>query len=367
MSNKEGRKNPVIAELQLKEDIILVKSSQEVFGRPAKVSKKKKTVATQLSRSDDFSRSAPVLPYCSVEKGAGKELGDLIDRALPGESFKAKFGSDMTDTYFVKNEMSKRMKDLEHSKHALQSSIRPLDHMKTVLRMPNIVRTFHHMSRIIRRERLTKALTTWKSFILSHRDHESFLKNQKKHAAAVLQRFWRVSKARQELYARRKKIEMKDRRRSTHAVSKIETNYLKYKTVKEKRAAAAELMKGKSYLSAVLIQKIFRGWVARAWRVNCLRILLLKDLRAWADGNIQKLLDRQSKHINRIVIEMSQWIDKCVSILLGLQDVKTTHMLLRSIGITSIPPRPIRKQPKTATVRSCRKVSRHYCYLYEIE
>lgn len=353
MSYKEGSKNPVITELQLKEDLILVKSSQEVFGRHSKFSKKKKSGSDQLQKSDEFSRSSPVLPYCSLEKGAGKELTALIDRTIPGESFKTKFGSDMADTYSVQKELSNRMKELERSKYILQSSIKPLDHLRTALRMPNILRTFHRIDKICRRERLSKSLNNWKLFTSSHRDYAMLLGDRKRHAVGVLQQFWRASRARRELYARRKTKKLQDHRRSSCAVLKIENKFIKYKAAKQNRKIASDIMQEKACRCAIRIQSAFRGWIARSLRVDCLRILLLKDLRAWAEGNIQKLFDRPGDCIFETEV---MCIDKLCACQKGLQDAKTTHMLLQSVALTSIPPRPMRLLPKITTVISCRKV-----------
>lgn len=296
MSKEETRKNPKITELELKEDIILVRSSQEQFGRPSKVPKKKKiTTPGRPKRDYEFSRSAHTLPHCSLESGVGRELGALIDQAVPNESFKSKFGSDLAEPHHVKKALKDKMDELDRRKHEIEASYSFLPALHIVLRMPNVVKTLHLMSTLIRKERINRALKTWKTYVLMYNAYLEFESGKKRHAAAVLQRFWRASKARKDLYERRKKRQQQQRRKSSIAVSRIESNYKRYRKEKEKKESAAGKLLVRRQEASVLIQRVFRGWVGRSWRVDCLRVLLLKDMRSWADGNIQKLLERSSE------------------------------------------------------------------------
>ena len=292
---REGRKNPTITDLSFKDDIILVRSSQEVFGRPPKVKKKSSETGSPLRKNDELSRSSPISPYCSLENGMGKEMRDIVGRYIPGEPRKAKFGKDLADTYHVKRSLADKMKELNHMKQELELSNTSPPLLVTVLRMPNVQRTLRLITTIIRRERLARTMKIWQHFISTKMAVLQLALTRENRAVVAVQRVWRVSRARAELYRRRDMRLREERRRSSAAVATIESSYKKHVAAKKLKASAEEDLNYQRTASAKTLQRMFRGWRGRAWRVNSLRVLLLKDLRSWADGSIQKLVDRPGK------------------------------------------------------------------------
>jgi hypothetical protein len=89
---------------------------------------------------------------------------------------------------------------------------------------------------------------------------------------------------------------MKARQQQEHAAGKhIFTVLRKFIVCRMAAKMLREKRLRRHHCMALRIQRVFRGKVARAWRTEQLRLLLLQDLRDWAVGNIQKLIERPTQ------------------------------------------------------------------------
>jgi hypothetical protein len=286
-------------------DILLTHTSQEIFGRKStnrstdKNRSHKKDVASKkalLSKSLQGPLFYPNATKVSENASdSGLKLANQLDRNNIEHNLR--IGNDLKEVNSVKDSFEQKLQDISRftaptEETAIQRKKRIL---LLTLQMPNYVRLLNKIARRRRRRLFSQVMHTWKTTTVALRALEKLIHGRELEGALRVQRAWRrrqVMKKQQ----RKKYLALKAQQKKEHlAEQRIHQSLrnllhrrIAQKVVNKKRAQRRVQM-------AILIQKVFRGLRGRAWRTEQLRLLLLQDLREWAGGNIQKLIERPSK------------------------------------------------------------------------
>ena len=287
-------------------DILLTHTSQEVFGRKATTNSSpdktrgrgKKDLANKkalLSKSLQGPLFHPNVTKVSEHaSGSGLKLAHQLDSNNIEHNLRV--GNDLKEVHSIKDSFEQKLQDISRYKAPAEetASQRKRRILLLTLQMPNYVRLFNNIARQRRSRIFAQVLHTWKTSTIALRALEKFILGKEMEAAMRVQRAWKKRKI-MKIYQHKKYLAMKARQKKEYLASQQITQWLRnfvqrriaMRIVAVKRLQRQEKM-------AVHIQKMFRGLVGRAWRTEQLRLLLLQDLRDWAGGNVQKLIERPS-------------------------------------------------------------------------
>lgn len=238
------------------------------------------------------------------------------------------------------NEIKKLKQDLQ------QSNEQESSYLKIILQMPNVHRSLFFLVKISHRFKKEKRFRVWKEKISQWKDFESQKIRQQKKIWIQTQRLWRESIAREHLYSRRERKAQEQQIRfetAAHLIQKIFFFYRKNKERFERRSRRLEQERRfrRESEEIVKIQKAYRGWRGRCLYCDQWRVHLLQEMRLWANGNVQKLLERSS-----------------------MQDPRVYQALLKAIAICSHHSRPLRLLPSLAIIKQSYAVRlcRHFLF-----
>jgi hypothetical protein len=182
--------------------------------------------------------------------------------------------------------MDARMRKCLDATVAAHKDIPPtVNALRFVLTMPNLLRHLQFISRLIERTRLTHGMKRWKRLCMIGR-----LRRQ--HSVKRIQVSWREAVVRKSEKIRKKNDEAERKRKMEHAVRLIQINLYKrliYMRIHHRGRKKRER-------NAIVLQRVFRGFVVRCKRIDDVRIHLVQLLRRWAQGCTDKLLTNPCKH-----------------------------------------------------------------------
>lgn len=289
----------------LSDDMLLTHTSQEMFGRrtPAKAAtdkerlNKRGVVNKKLALSKSL-QGPPSTPKASVThaSGSGLRLASQLDRNKIQHNLHV--GDDLKVVNSVKEFFEQRLQEMSHPRTTEQGETPQQRRQRVLLltlQMPNYLRLLLKIARRRRTRIYSHAMRVWKTNTVALRALEKIIYGRTIDAARCLQRTWRRRHATMRLRRKQKQERRARQQEEARAAQRIAESL---KQVAQRRAARQEVLalrEERRERMAVRVQTVFRGWVARAWRTEQLRRLLLQDLRDWAAGNIQKLIDRPTQ------------------------------------------------------------------------
>ncbi len=169
----------------------------------------------------------------------------------------------------------------------------------TALRMPQIDNLLRRLSKKIRYAMLYHQFYSWKSVWFEWHEKKMELLQLKIKNTIIIQCFIRKFLARRRVARRRLALSHQKQALRMKSVLLIQCairRKLAYKRIRKVRNLKSDKYRQSS---AILIQKVFRGYVGRGEFILKHRTRLIKQLRSWAHGPISKLLHITGKTISQ--------------------------------------------------------------------
>jgi hypothetical protein len=285
-----------------KEDILLSKTSQEVFGRKIGTPKTKKTSLETLSVRE-LNRKPPITTpsqSSSLNTATGKRLQQRVDRTLPSQSFLNQFADDMKDTREVERALQQNLRLLSSQKRKLERSYdKDSKYLVMILQMPNVIRTLFMASELLNRSRRLNGFRRWNLIIARMKFVEAQRLRRQRRILNRTEQLWLRSVARHQIFQRREQVIAEQQLRFDSSVRIIQRLFLFHHRNQElcrQSLLKREQERRFKYQTEEIqkIQRVYRGWRGRCLYRDKWRLLLLLEMRQWSNGNIQKLLDRSS-------------------------------------------------------------------------
>jgi hypothetical protein len=311
-----------------KEDLILVKSSQEIYGRNNLLKKDKKHLTHRKINGNEKKKTIESPPLVSL--GGGLVSLQTLNRSKSSQSHA------MDETQEIEKLFQKKLDEIIKLKQSLQQSHNKKgdsNYLVMILQMPNVHRTLFFVSKILHRLRKEKGFRCWKLIISQMKYFEFQQIRKQKQIFLQTQRLWLESKTRENLYLRREQRAKEQQIQfdtAAHLIQKIFLFYRKNKERCQQRFQRQQQQQRfqRETVAIVKIQRAYRGWRGRCLYCDQWRVYLLQEMRRWGHGNVQNLLERTS-----------------------MQDPRSYQALLSAIAICSHHSRPLRLLPSVAIIK----------------
>jgi hypothetical protein len=332
--------NQLKPSLTLREDLVLIKSSQDISGQNNLIQRDQKH---HLPRRK-FNETKKIIesPHILASPVDDFSILKAINRKKSSTSVAA-----MTDeTHEIEQIFQKKLNDIMKLKQDLQrSDQQDRNYLRMLLQMPNVHRSLFFLSKISHRLKKEKGFRCWKLNVAQMKYSETQKIRRHQQILSQTQRLWNDSHARESLYLRRARRAKEQQLQFDSAAQLIQKIFFFYRKNKERsqkrsRQLQQEQRFRRETAEIVKIQRAYRGWRGRCLYCDHWRVHLLQGMRQWAHGNVQKLFERSS-----------------------MQDPRVYQALLKAIAICSHHSRPLRLLPslvnikKSYVVRHCRPSS----------
>ena len=287
-------------------DIVLTHTSQVFSPNMKKTTNKsvKKTRKEEVNKKSLHSKSlqGPLLPP-NIHKASenasisGLQLAHQLDRNNIKHDLRV--DRDLEEVNSVISSFENQLRDFSRYKAPAKET--PEEKKKRVLyltlQMPNYIRLLCKISHCRRRRIFSQVFHEWKTSTLAMRALEKFIYGKRLEATLRIQRAWRrrveMMKYRRKEYLAMKAKEQRDREAADRIIQYVR-NIAQCRIA---RKILASRRRERNVRLVTIVQKVFRGWVARSERAERLRLMLIEDLRDWAGGNMQKLIERPSNFL----------------------------------------------------------------------
>jgi hypothetical protein len=284
-----------------KDDILLIRTSQEVFGRKIGTPKEKKVSLRAHSSSESKRQPLPMPSHSSsLNTATGRRLQQTVDGTLRNQSFLEKFADDMKETHEIERVFQQKLRALSSQRRRLEKSYhKETQYLAMILQMPNVIRTLLMVSESMNRSRRLNGFRRWKLIVARVKFIEAQRLRIQRRIMSRTHRLWLESVAYHRLLQRRQRLLLQQQLRLDSAVRIIQRLFLFFRRNQEqcrqnhlKREREQKLKYETKEIKK--IQRVYRGWRGRCLYCDKWRLFLLLEMRQWSNGNIQKLLDRSS-------------------------------------------------------------------------
>jgi hypothetical protein len=326
-------------EISFHEDILLVRTTQESYGRKQNKSNQKITPSLFLSPSPSPSLSPSPSPSLSLSSNThqnilknNKSRRHLITTnpspspslSLPHShshsshqikknsfQFHSKFlqNNEENEIQKVQQSFQQNLKEITQKKQKLilsfNQNFQSQNYLSIILQMPNVINILFHLNHSIQLLKLSEGFKKWKQEIEKKKFYEKrqLLLRQKtlqKTRFLWLQSYWRSY-----LYQyRRKKNNLERIYRSTCAriIQRFFRSVIFWKRKFQEHSHSLHQMNQLFVQNkqAIKIQRIYRGWRESKIYIDRWRCVFVKEMREWGHGNIQNLAERDSESISVI-------------------------------------------------------------------
>ncbi len=244
----------------------------------------------------------------------------------------------MSKTFDVESKMKKRRngstlsKDKEDSKiDDLLALTRTQRLLTMALSMPQVQKLFGKIHRKHYITHVSRKFICWKEQTLLYREEKLKLQQKKNLSAVPIQCLIRQYLAKNRVNKIRASLKEKEILKRIHSTIKIQCFLRKVSAKILVKQLRAKKSKQNHDTCALLIQRVFRGYLARGYFIILHRNRLIRQIRVWANGLSANLL-----HIT------------------DLQQIEQQALLQTAINFATIPSKPIYNLPSIAQIRSYR-------------
>lgn len=204
----------------------------------------------------------------------------------------SKFRDPLDDELKVMQKaMASRLEEIKLAAERARNEIpKKVDHIRTVLQMPNVQSQFRAISNKILRYHLDRAFHVWCTFRTKQNEILAAKRSKRNVAAILIQALWRSHHSRKIMKLQAIQRD-KAKQRMMNNAAKVVQLHLKVCTFKVRLMRSRHLRATSKFVrEAVTIQTLYRGYHARGCFVDKHRRILFNDLRLWAHGSSNNLL-----------------------------------------------------------------------------